>query len=95
MGRGRSARHNFDPSERAKRLDRARDITSGNHLATAIVNRAGALATGEQDRLPAIASTLEPDCRYQHARTLVVAVGDAQAEGQALLAAMHATPMVV
>jgi predicted ATPase/DNA-binding CsgD family transcriptional regulator len=87
--------NDFDVSERAERLDRARDITTGNDIATAIVNRAGALATGDRDRLPAIAATFEPDCRYQQARTLVLAGGDAQAEGQGLLAAMHATPMVV
>jgi hypothetical protein len=84
-----------DDGDRSKRLDQARKITAGNPIATAIVDRAEALAAGRRARLPAIAATLGPDCRYQQARTLVLAGDNTQAEGQALLAAMHATPMVV
>jgi predicted ATPase/DNA-binding CsgD family transcriptional regulator len=83
-----------DEGDRAQRLDRARDITAGNPIAAAIVERAEAVAAGDRARLPAIAATLGPACRYQQARTLVLAGGDAQAQGQALLAAMHAMPMV-
>jgi predicted ATPase/DNA-binding CsgD family transcriptional regulator len=84
-----------DEGDRAERLDRARDITAGNPIAAAIVDRAEALAAGDRGRLPAIAATLGPGCRYQQARTLVLAGGDAQGQGQGLLAAMHAMPMVV
>jgi predicted ATPase/DNA-binding CsgD family transcriptional regulator len=83
-----------DEGDRAERLDWARDITAGNPIAAAIVDRAEALAAGDRARLPAIAATLGPGCRYQQARTLVLAGGDAQAQGQALFAAMHAMPMV-
>ena len=80
--------------DRAERLDRARHIAAGNPIAAAIVDRAEALAAGDRGRLPAIAATLGPGCRYQQARTLVLAGGDTQAQGQALFAAMHAMPMV-
>jgi predicted ATPase/DNA-binding CsgD family transcriptional regulator len=83
-----------DRGDRAERLVRARDITAGNPIATAIVDRAEALAAGDRARLRAIAATFGPGCRYQQARTLVLAGGDSQAEGQALLAALHAMPMV-
>jgi predicted ATPase/DNA-binding CsgD family transcriptional regulator len=77
-----------------KRLQRTRDIVTGNPIASAIVDRAEAMASGELDRLPAIAATLAPLSRYQQARTLVLAGGDARDEGQALVAAMGAAPMV-
>jgi hypothetical protein len=67
---------------------------TGNPIASAIVDRAEAMASGELDRLPAIAATLVPLSRYQQARTLVLAGGDARDEGQALVAAMGAVPMV-
>ena len=77
-----------------KRLQRTREIVTGNPIASAIVDRAEAMASGELDRLPAIAATLAPLSRYQQARTLVLAGGDARHEGQALVAAMGAVPMV-
>jgi predicted ATPase/DNA-binding CsgD family transcriptional regulator len=77
-----------------RRLQRTREIVTGNPIASAIVDRAEAMASGELDRLPAIAATLVPLSRYQQARTLVLAGGDARDEGQALVAAMGAVPMV-
>jgi hypothetical protein len=57
-----------DQGDRAKRLGRARDITAGNPIASAIVDRAEALAAGERGRLPAIAATLGAGCRSKSLR---------------------------
>ncbi|GAB3262639.1 ATP-binding protein [Kineosporia babensis] len=69
-----------DPQERIRR---ARRSSEGNPLATAIVERAAALAEGgDRGRLLATAATLRP-CRYQYARTLVLA---GEPEGEQVLA---------
>lgn len=80
------------------RIQRARLMTAGNPIATAIVDRAAALArragqAGDHDRLTAAAAALQDaGCRYQWARTLVVIGGQQRARGEAELAAMGATP---
>jgi predicted ATPase/DNA-binding CsgD family transcriptional regulator len=79
----------------AERLERAGAITAGNPVAAVMVDRAAALAAGAPERLVDIAADFPADCRYQRARTLVLAGGSARAEGQALLAALPATPMAV
>jgi predicted ATPase len=80
--------------DRGSRLDRARFVVRGNPLASAIIERADAIDTGDTARLPAIAATLgAAGCRYQFARTLVFAGGEARAQGEAILAAIGATPM--
>ncbi|MEV6489421.1 hypothetical protein AB0M20_12445, partial [Actinoplanes sp. NPDC051633] len=69
---------------------------AGNRIATAIVDRAAALATGDGDRdgLTAAAAALhEAGCRYQWARTLICLGGADRARGEAELAAMGAAPM--
>jgi predicted ATPase/DNA-binding CsgD family transcriptional regulator len=82
--------------DRRERLDRARFITANNPVAAAIVDRAEALAAGDTDRLLAAAAALDTaGCRYQWARTLVFAGGEARAEGEAILAAIGAAPMAV
>jgi predicted ATPase/DNA-binding CsgD family transcriptional regulator len=79
---------------RHDRLDRARFLTRANPVAAAVVERAGALDAGDVERLLATAATLDAaGCRYQHARTLAFAGGQARVEGEELLAAMGAAPM--
>ena len=81
--------------DRRHRLERARFITVDNPVATAIVDRAEAIDAGDIDRLPSVAAALRAaGCRYQHARTLVLAGGEARAEGEAIMAAIGAAPMV-
>jgi hypothetical protein len=78
----------------AERITRARPLTADNPIASAIVDRAAALGRGDRDGLLAAAAALEKAaCRYQWARTLVLAGGAEAATGQAVLAAMGATPM--
>jgi len=90
----------------AARLRRARLMATDNPIATAIVDRAAALAGGARrageagradghDGLTAAATALEnAGCRYQWARTLVFIGGEQRARGEAALATMGATPMV-
>jgi hypothetical protein len=78
-----------------ERLDRARRIVSGNPIATAIVDRAAALAVGDRAGLLAAAAALDAaGCRYQRDRSLVLAGGEHRDRGEALLDAAGAMPMV-
>ncbi|HEX2562509.1 MAG TPA: hypothetical protein VHK25_01265, partial [Acidimicrobiales bacterium] len=78
----------------AERIERARLSVSANPVATAMVERAAALADGDADRLAAAAAALEPTgCAYQWARTLVMAGGEHRQSGEAALERMGATPM--
>ena len=64
-------------ADRRERLERARFIVGHNPIASAIVDRADAIDTGDTDRLLAAAAALDAaGCRYQHARTLVFAGGE-------------------
>ena len=83
-------------ADRDERLGRARSITAGNPVASAIVDRAEALAAEDRPGLQAAAVALAAaECPYQQARTLVLAGGPERTEGERLLAAMGATPMPV
>ncbi|MHA6784116.1 ATP-binding protein [Pseudonocardia saturnea] len=83
-------------AEAAGRIDRARVHTADNPVAAAIVDRAAALAAGDRVGVLAPAAALHAaGCRYQWARTLVLAGGAERAEGAAALAALGATPMPV
>jgi predicted ATPase/DNA-binding CsgD family transcriptional regulator len=77
------------------RVARARFITAGNPVVTALLDRAQALAEdGPPERLVEIAGALEAaGCRYQSARTLALAPGDVGERGRAALAALGAAPM--
>jgi predicted ATPase/DNA-binding CsgD family transcriptional regulator len=77
------------------RVLRARVATNGNPIATAIVDRAAALVTPNgRDGLAVAADALrETGCRYQWARTLVMLGGEQRRQGEAMMAAMGATPM--
>jgi predicted ATPase len=82
--------------DRRSRLDRARYVVGGNPIASAIIDRAEAIDAGDTIRLLAATAALDAaGCRYQCARTLVFAGGEARAEGEAILAAIGATPMAV
>jgi hypothetical protein len=77
------------------RLARARAVAAGNPVAVALVERVDALVRGDRPGLLAAAGALDAaGCRYQWARTLVLA-GDAErARGEEALAALGARPMV-
>jgi predicted ATPase/DNA-binding CsgD family transcriptional regulator len=78
----------------AGRIERARLSVAANPVATAMVDRAAALADGDADRLTAAAAALEPTgCAYQWARTLVMAGGEHREAGEAALERIGATPM--
>ena len=69
------------------RLAEARTVVAGNPVATAMVQRAQALLDHDRERLLATAAAFDTaGCRYQSARTLVLAGGDHTARGAATLA---------
>ena len=83
-----------DPA--ADRIGRARRCAAGNPIALAIVDRSAALASGDRDGMLAAAERLSAaGCRYQWARTLVLADGPERARGENELTAMGATPMAL
>jgi hypothetical protein len=64
------------------RLERAREVCAGNPVASAIVEREFGVATGDRPRVLAAAQALDDaGCRYQWARSLVLAGGEARPEG--------------
>jgi predicted ATPase/DNA-binding CsgD family transcriptional regulator len=78
----------------AGRIGRARRCAAVNPIALAIVERSAALPAGDRDGVLAAAARLRTaGCRYQWARTLVLAGGPERARGEDELAAMGATPM--
>jgi hypothetical protein len=84
-----------DPAA-ASRIGRARRCAAGNPIAQAVVERSAALAAGDRDGMLAAAERLSAaGCRYQWARTLVLAGGPERARGEDELAAMGAIPMAV
>jgi len=82
-----------DPAA-AGRIGRARRCAAGNPIALAMVDRSAALAAGSRDGMLAAADRLSAaGCRYQWARTLVLAGGPERTRGEDELAAMGAVPM--
>jgi hypothetical protein len=80
----------------AGRIGRARRCADGNPIAIAVVERSAALADADRGGMLAAAERLRvAGCRYQWARTLVLADGPERARGEDELAAMGATPMAV
>ncbi len=75
------------------RIRRARLATADNPIATAIVDRAAALAGDRAGLIPAAAALKAAGCRYQWARTLVIIGGAQRVRGKSVLAAMGATAM--
>jgi predicted ATPase/DNA-binding CsgD family transcriptional regulator len=81
-------------ADRHERIEQARFIVSHNPIASAIIDRAGAIDTHHRDGLLAAATALDAaGCRYQRARTLILAGGEPRAEGEAIMTAIGATPM--
>jgi predicted ATPase len=81
-------------ADAAERIERAWLSVAANPVALAMVERAAAFAEGDTDRLVAAAAALEPTgCRYQWARTMVMAGGEHREAGEAALERMGATPM--
>jgi hypothetical protein len=72
----------------------ARSAVAGNPIAGAIVERAQALLDNDQERLLATTAPFDAaGCRYQSARTLVLAGGDHATRGAAVFADLGITPM--
>jgi len=78
------------------RLVRARRSTMDNPIALSIVERTAALAAGDRDAMLSSAERLRlAGCRYQWARTLVLAGRPERMRGEDELAAMGAIPMSI
>lgn len=83
-------------ADRHARVEQARFIVGNNPVASAMVERADALAVGDRDRLLEAAATFgAAGCPYQRARTPVFAGGAARIEGEAVLRAIGASVMVI
>ena len=83
-----------DHPDAPTRIERARHMTVDNPVADAVVDRAAALLRRDEGGLAAAAASLDSTgSRYQFARTLIMAGGARRAEGDAILAAIGATPM--
>jgi len=77
-----------------RRIERARPIARPNPTVDALLDRAEALLDGDVPRLAAVAAALEgTGCRYQWARSLVLAGGEHAVRGRHEMAALGAAPM--
>lgn len=75
-------------------FDQARSAVAGNPVAAAIIDRAEALLAKDRDRLLSTATTFDAaGCRYQAARTRILAGGAEAADGAAVLTTLGVTPM--
>jgi hypothetical protein len=75
--------------EAGDRVEQARKIAAGNPIATAILDRAGALLAGNRETLLVTAVAFDAaGCPYQCARSLMLAGGRSRVEGAAMLAAL-------
>jgi hypothetical protein len=80
--------------DRRSRLDRARFVVRENPVAAAMVERAPAIDADDTEAFLTTAAALgAAGARYQRARTLVFAGGDARTEGREMMAALGAAPM--
>jgi predicted ATPase/DNA-binding CsgD family transcriptional regulator len=83
-----------ESSDARDRVAKARTTVAGNPIAGAIVERAEALLDNDQERLLATTAAFDAaGCRYQSARTLILAGGDHATRGAAALADLGLTPM--
>ncbi|WP_405425869.1 ATP-binding protein [Micromonospora sp. NBC_00617] len=81
-------------SDARDRVAEARTTVAGNPIAGTILDRAEALLDNDQERLLATTGAFDAaGCRYQSARTLILAGGDHAAHGAAALADLGLTPM--
>ena len=77
----------------ADRVTRAAAVTTGNAVATAMVARAEGLLRGDREAVLEVLPVLEQSgCRYQWARTQLLAGGPSRAAAEQALAAMGAAP---
>lgn len=77
-----------------RRIAEGRAVVAGNPIACAQLERAQALLDGDRDRMLAAAAAFDAaGCRYQWARTLVLAGGEHAATGAAALADLGLAPM--
>jgi hypothetical protein len=75
----------------AERIASVRALTAENAVAAALVERAAALAAGDRTGVLAAAEALDAaGCRYQWARSLLLAGGAEREQGASVLAAMGA-----
>jgi hypothetical protein len=75
----------------AERIDSVRATTAENPVTAALVERAAALAAGDRAGVRATADALEAaGCRYQWARSLLLAGGTDRERGASALATMGA-----
>jgi hypothetical protein len=75
-------------------LSAAAEAVTGNPVATAIVRRAQALASRDRNRILATADAFgDAGCRYQSARTLVLAGGPEREAGLAAIDALGGGPV--
>ncbi|WP_060180785.1 ATP-binding protein [Streptomyces sp. IMTB 1903] len=80
----------------AARLAEARTAVAGNPVATALVARATALLDADTPQLLATAAAFDAaGCRYQSARTLILAGGEHTARGARALTGLGLAPMAV
>ncbi len=78
------------------RIDAARAVLAGDPVASAQLDRAEALLDGDLPRLLAAAEAFDAaGCRYQSARTLLLAGDEHAAAGAAVLAGLGLAPMAV
>ncbi|MDX6763973.1 ATPase, partial [Streptomyces sp. F8] len=78
----------------AARLAEARTAVAGNPVATALVARATALLDADTPQLLATAAAFDAaGCRYQSARTLILADGEHTARGARALTGLGLAPM--
>jgi len=69
-------------------------VVAGNPIAEALVERAEALLDGDRARLLGTATAFDAAaCRYQSARTDVLAGGDRTVQGEAAIAELGLAPM--
>lgn len=76
-------------------ITEARAVVAGNPVAVALVERAQALLDEDQERVLATAAAFDAaGCRYQSARTRVLAGGDHAVLGEAAIADLGLAPVV-
>jgi hypothetical protein len=74
-------------------LEAAADTVAGNPVAGAIVRRAAALAAGDREAVVVTVEAFdEAGCRYQAARSLLLAGGSARDAGRKAMATLGAVP---
>ncbi len=83
-----------DSSDARDYVTEARAVVAGNPVAEALVERAEALLDHDRQRLLATVAAFDAaTCRYQSARTMVLAGGDRTVQGETAIAELDIAPM--